>query len=90
MDEGNVWHVRPWVVLMFSLLLGTNVVWFSFYKTVESDIVAQEQRITRLQKLVSQLISANENAVKIQRIEHQVDVIDNRLSDLSNTLQKTD
>lgn len=83
----HIEHMRPWIALVFSLLLGTNVLWFSFYKTVEFNIVAQEQRITRLQRLVSQLISANKNAVKIERIEHQVDVIDHRLSDLSRALQ---
>lgn len=66
----------------------SDVALYSAYKALSSRVQAQDHRIERLQKMVTDMIKANQNAAKVQKIETQVSNIETQVNDLSTTLQE--
>lgn len=74
------------VLLVGALLIG-DVALYSMYKALRSRVEGQDHRVERLQQMVTDMLKANQNAEKIEKIETQVDAIEGQVTDLSTTLK---
>jgi len=74
---------------VFLLLVG-DLVMYSAYQTLSSRVEGQDHRIERLQKMVTDVVKANRNAEKIEKIEGQVDNIETQMTDLTTTIKEQD
>lgn len=85
---------RWWVWITVAAVLGTllvvDVVLYSLYKALQSRSQGQDHRIERLEKMVTDMIQANQNAEKIEKIETQVDGIEVQVTELTSTIKEQD
>lgn len=82
--------LRAVVAVVVLLLLVGDVALYSLYKALRSRVEAQDHRVERLQDMVTDMIAANQNAEKIQKIETQVDAIGVQVTDLTTTIKEQD
>jgi hypothetical protein len=85
-ERGRVW-LRGITLVAIGMLLVTDVAMYSMYQTMHSRVVSQDHRIERLQQMVANMIKANQNAEKIQKIKTQVESIDVQVTELTTTLK---
>jgi uncharacterized protein HemX len=72
----------------FLAVLMADVALYSMVQALSSRVEAQDHRLERLQKMVTDMIGANQNAEKIEKIETQVDGIETQVNELTTTLKK--
>jgi len=81
---------RSLLRVVFGVILGVllvgDIFQYSLHKTLSGRVENQERRIERLNRMVNDLLTANENAQKIEKIEQQVDGIDDRILDLTDAI----
>lgn len=82
--------LRAFVGVLIALLLVGDVALYSLYQALRSRVWSQEHRVERLHKLVTDMIKANQNAEKIEKIETQVDGIETQVSELTETIKEQD
>ena len=87
-------RLRSLLRLIFAGCLGACLIgdiWiYSLYQALRSQSDSQEHRIERLNKMVSDLMLANDSAKKIEKIEQQVNGIEGQVSDLTATIKAQD
>jgi hypothetical protein len=85
---------RNWLriggALLVTFLLISNIALYSLHKALTSRVEGQDHRIERLQQMVTDMLKANQNAEKIEKIETQVDSIGVQVTDLTTTIQAQD
>lgn len=90
----NAERLRSALRLVFACCLGAcligDVLLYSLYQALRSQSDSQEHRIERLNNMVSDLMMANDNAKKIEKIEQQVNGIEGQVSDLTATIKAQD
>lgn len=87
-------RLRQWLrvivaVFVASLLVG-DLAMYSLYQALRSRVEGQDHRIERLQKMVTDMLKANRNGKKIEKIETQVNNIGVQVSDLTTTIKEQD
>jgi uncharacterized protein HemX len=92
--EGARERVRGWmrtaVAVVVAVLLVGDVAIYSLYQALLSRVQSQEHRLERLDKMVNDMVVANQNAEKIEGIETQVDNIETQISDLTKVIKEQD
>lgn len=87
--NGERW--RSWFRMMFAVCVGVlligDIFLYSLHRALTARVENQERRIERLQSVVDDLLSASENAEKIEKIEQQVDGINGQIGDLTEVLK---
>ena len=73
-------------VLLAVLLMG-NILMYSLYKSLQARVQNQERRIERFYGVVDNLLLANGNAEKIEKIEQQVESIDGQMKELTDVIK---
>lgn len=72
--------------VLLGVLLAGDIFQYSIHEALSARVENQERRIERLNRMVDDLLTANENAQKIEKIEQQVDGIDDRIHDLTDAI----
>lgn len=85
--EGTRGWVRVVLGMCVATLLLGDVFLYSHHQALQARVENQERRIERLDKVVSDLLLANENAEKIEKIEQQVDGIDGQVQELTKAIK---
>lgn len=92
--ESNGERLRTLLRMAFAVslavLLVATVALFSLYETLKSQTESQERRIERLNNMMGDLLVANENAEKIEKIEQQVNGIQDQVTDLTDVIKAQD
>lgn len=87
-------RLRSVLRLVFACCLAAcligDILLYSLYQALRSQSDSQEHRIERLNNMVGDLMMANENAQKIEKIEQQVNGIEGQVTDLTNTIKAQD
>ena len=86
-------RIRLWLgaaIFAVCLLLVGDIVMYSAYQTLSSRVEGQDHRIERLQKMLIDMIAANQNVEKIEKIEGQVENINVQMTDLTTTIKEQD
>jgi len=82
---------RSWLRAIAAVFVGFlfvgEVALYSLHKALRSRVEAQDHRVERLQEMVADMIKANQNAEKIEKIETQVDSIGVQVTDLTTTIK---
>jgi hypothetical protein len=82
--------MRTAVAVVVAVLLVGDVAIYSLYQALLSRVQSQEHRLERLDKMVNDMVVANQNAEKIEGIETQVDNIETQISDLTKVIKEQD
>lgn len=82
--------LRMMFAVCLAVLLVATVALFSLYEALKSQTESQEHRIERLNNMVSDLLVANENAQKIEKIEQQVNGIEGQVTELTDAIKAQD
>lgn len=86
-------RVISWLRIVFATLLGAlfvaNVAMYSLYQALRSRVESQDHRIERLNSMITDVLSANENAAKVESISQKVDGIETQVKDLSKDIKET-
>jgi hypothetical protein len=89
-ENGNQANRRPggrlrmiFAVCLGGLMMG-DVALYSLYQSVHSRVEAQDRRIERMNKLLTDLLASRDNAKKIEEIEQQVDGVVTAVEDLQH------
>ena len=91
-SNGQVFQTfHPWVTIFLCgivvvLIIG-DIALYSLFQTMQSRVELQESRIERLTRNVTDMLTTNENAKKIQKIETQVDGIRTELEEVTSVLK---
>ena len=73
-------------VILAVLLMG-HVALYSLHQALYSRVESQEHRIERLSKMLTDMLTANQNAEKIEKIEQQVTGIGGQMDDLTDAIK---
>jgi hypothetical protein len=76
-------------VILGMLLVG-DIFQYSLHQALAARVENQERRIERLNKMVDDLLTTNQNAQKIEKIEQQVEGIDGQIHDLTEAIKAQD
>jgi hypothetical protein len=76
------------VALTLGGLLVGDIAIYSLYQAMRSQVEAHEHRIERLDKMVADMLTTNDNATKIESINTKVDSIDVQVQELTTTLKE--
>jgi len=87
--NGERW--KSWFRMMFAVCVGIlligDIFLYSLHRSLTARVENQERRIERLQGTVKDLLTARDNAEKIEKIEQQIEGIDGQIGDLTETLK---
>lgn len=78
---------RVVVALVMGALLVGDVALYSLYQAMRSQVEAHEHRIERLDKMITDVLATNQNAIKLEAITTKVDAIDVQVQELTSTLK---
>jgi TolA-binding protein len=85
---------RSWLRVAFGMGLATllvaDIFQYSLHQALHARVENQERRIERLNKMVDDLLTTNQNAQKIEKIEQQVEGIDGQIHDLTESIKAQD
>ena len=82
-------RLRVTYALCLGILLAGDVVLYSLYKGVESQLESQERRVDRMGRLLADLLGSRDNAQKIEEIEQQVEGVAVAVEDLQHLVTET-
>jgi hypothetical protein len=90
--EGPRERVLSWFRIGIALILGVllvgDIALYSLYQALRSQVEAHEHRIERQDKLITDMLSTNENAVKLEAITGKVDNIEIRVQELTTAVKE--
>lgn len=79
--------LRTTFAVVLTVLLVGNVALYSLHQTLNARVESQEHRIQRLNKMLTDMLTANQNAEKIEKIKQQVSGIEGQMDDLTTTIK---
>jgi len=89
--RGNGEALRAWLRVIAAMFLGVLLVGYislySLHQALQARVTNQERRIERLNNAIDDLLTSNQNAEKIEKIEQQVEGIDGQVQDLTEAIK---
>ena len=82
--------LRITFAVVLAVLIMGHVALFSLHQALHSRVESQEHRLERLNQMLSDMLAANKNGEKIERIEQQVNGIESQMNDLTTTIKAQD
>jgi len=80
-------RARVLVGICLAVFFLGDVFLYSHHRALQARVESHERRIERLDKAITDLLMANDNAEKIEKIEQQVVGIDGQMDDLTTFLK---
>lgn len=82
--------LRVAFAVCLSVVVMADVALYSLHQALHSRVEAQEHRIERLNKMLTDTLAANQNAEKIEKIGQQVTGIESQMDDLTTAIKAQD
>jgi hypothetical protein len=94
-NGGNGWErLRHWLRMVYAVLLAVllvgDIALYSLYQAEHSRVNSLDHRIERMDHMLMDLLAAQGNAEKIEKIEQQVTGMQGRMDDLATVLKEED
>lgn len=91
---GNGEGLRAWLRIMGAGILGVllmgDIFLYTLHQALQARVESLERRNDRLTGVVDSLLTSNEDAEKIEKIEQQVDGIGGQVEDLTDAIKAQD
>jgi len=86
-NERALSWLRVLMGVLFGMLILADLHLYSLYEAESSRVEAMDRRMERLDQTLSDLLTINENAEKIEKIEQRVSGIEVRVGELADSLE---